>query len=79
MARSASERLALYESIRDKVESALLSGAPVISYSLDGQTVTKEPTSSWLAELDARIADLRKQTGSGGFSAARNLVRFTNG
>lgn len=80
MARSASERLALYESIRDKVESALLSGAPVISYSLDGQTVTKEPTSSWLAELDARIADLRKQTAERlGFSAARNLVRFTNG
>jgi hypothetical protein len=46
-----------------------------VSYSLDGQMVTKEPTSTWLAELDARIADLRRQA-SGGLSASRNLVRF---
>jgi hypothetical protein len=37
--------------------------------------VQKEATSTWLAELDARIADLRKQT-SGGIHSARNLVRF---
>lgn len=78
MARSASQRLALFETIRDKVESALLSGAPVVSYSIDGQTVQKEATSTWLAELDARIAELRRQS-SGGIAAGRNLVRFTNG
>jgi hypothetical protein len=75
MARSPAERLALFEQLRDKVEGALLTGAPVVSYSLDGQMVTKEPTSTWLAELDARIADLRRQA-SGGLSASRNLVRF---
>ena len=75
MVRSASERLALYEGIRDKVESALLGGAPVVSYTLDGQLVQKEATSTWLAELDARIADLRRQA-SGGVFAARNNVRF---
>ena len=75
MARSPAERLALFEQLRDKVEGALLSGAPVVSYSLDGQMVTKEPTSTWLAELDARIADLRRQAGAG-LSASRNLVRF---
>ncbi len=77
MARTASDRLALYEQIRDKVEGALLSGSPVVSYSVDGQVVTKEPTSSWLAELDSRIADLRRQT-TGGLAAGRNLVRFRN-
>lgn len=75
MARSPSERLALFESIRDKVESALACGSPVVSYSIDGQSVTKEPTSSWLAELDARIADLRSQAGTG-LAGRRNLVRF---
>jgi len=75
MARSPAERLALFEQLRDKVEGALLSGAPVVSYSLDGQMVTKEPTSTWLAELDARIADLRRQAGSG-LAASRNLVRL---
>ena len=77
MARSAAERLALFESIRDKVEGALASGAPVVSYTVDGQMVQKEATSTWLAELDARIADLRRQA-SGGMSASRNLVRFRN-
>ena len=76
MARSATERLALYEGIRDKGESALLGGAPVVAYTLDGQMVQKEPTSEWLAELDARIADLRRQA-SGGIHGARNLVRFS--
>ena len=66
----------MYESIRDKVESALLGGAPVVAYTLDGQMVQKEPTSEWLAELDARIADLRRQA-SGGIHGARNLVRFS--
>jgi hypothetical protein len=75
MARSPAQRLALFESIRDSVESALACGAPVVSYSLDGQVVTKEPTSTWLAELDARIADLRSQT-SGGITSRRNYVRF---
>lgn len=75
MARSPQERLTLFENIRDKVESALLSGAPVVSYSMDGQTVQKEATSSWLAELDARIADLRSQAGTG-LAGRRNLVRF---
>lgn len=75
MARSASERLALFERIRDKVEEALACGSPVVSYSVDGQTVQKEPTSTWLAELDARIADLRSQAGTG-FAGRRNLVRF---
>ena len=42
MARSAAERLALFESIRDKVEGALASGAPVVSYTVDGQMVQKE-------------------------------------
>lgn len=78
MARSASERLTLFENLRDKVESALLAGAPIVSYSVDGQIVTKEPTSSWLAELDARIADLRSQSGTG-LAGRKNLVRFTNG
>ena len=77
MARSAAERLALFESIRDKVEGALASGAPVVSYTVDGQMVQKEATSTWLAELDARIADLRRQA-SGGMSASRNLVRLRN-
>jgi hypothetical protein len=77
MARTASDRLVLFEQIRDKVEGALLSGSPVVSYSVDGQVVTKEPTSSWLSELDSRIADLRKQT-TGGLASARNLVRFRN-
>lgn len=75
MARTASERLALYEGIRDKVESALLGGAPVVSYTLDGQLVQREATSTWLAELDSRIADLRRQA-SGGVFGARNNVRF---
>ncbi len=75
MARSASERLALYEDLRDRVEGALLAGSPVISYTVDGQMVQREATSTWLAELDARIADLRKQA-SGGIHSARNLVRF---
>jgi hypothetical protein len=75
MARTASERLALYESIRDKVEGALMSGAPIVSYTLDGQMVQKEATSAWLAELDSRIADLRRQAGTG-LMASRNLVRF---
>ena len=44
MARSAAERLALFESIRDKVEGALASGAPVVSYTVDGQMVQKEAT-----------------------------------
>ena len=74
-ARSASERLALYEDLRDRVETGLLAGAPVITYTVDGQMVQKEPTSTWLAELDARISDLRRQA-SGGIHAARNLVRF---
>jgi hypothetical protein len=39
--------------------------------------VQKEPTSTWLAELDARIADLRRQA-SGGMSRSRNLVRLRN-
>lgn len=78
MARSPSERLSLFENIRDKVESALASGSPVVSYSVDGQMVQKEPTSTWLAELDARIADLRSQAGTG-LAGRRNLVRFTNG
>jgi len=77
MARSSSERLALFESLRDRVESALLSGAPVVTYTVDGQTVQKEPTSTWLAELDARIADLRRMS-SGGLASGRNFVRFTN-
>ena len=77
MARSAAERLALFESIRDKVEGALASGAPVVSYTVDGQMVQKEATSTWLAELDARIADLRRQA-SGGIGRSRNLVRFRN-
>lgn len=75
MARSPSERLTLFENIRDKVESALASGSPVVSYSVDGQMVQKEPTSTWLAELDARIADLRSQAGTG-LAGRRNLVRF---
>jgi hypothetical protein len=75
MARSASERLTLFENIRDKVESALACGSPVVSYSVDGQMVQKEPTSTWLAELDARIADLRSQAGTG-LAGRRNLVRF---
>lgn len=75
MARSASERLALFEALRDKVESGLLAGAPIISYSLDGQMTTKEPTSAWLAELDARIADLRSQAGTG-MAGRKNLARF---
>jgi hypothetical protein len=75
MARSAADRLALFERIRDKVEEALACGAPVVSYSVDGQMVQKEPTSTWLAELDARIADLRSQAGSG-LAGRRNLVRF---
>lgn len=75
MARSPAQRLQLYEDLRDRVESALLAGSPVISYTVDGQMVQKEATSTWLAELDARIADLRKQA-SGGIHAARNLVRF---
>lgn len=75
MARSASERLALFERIRDKVEEALACGSPVVSYSIDGQVVQKEPTSTWLAELDARIADLRSQAGTG-LAGRRNLVRF---
>lgn len=77
MARSAADRLALFEGIRDKVEGALLSGAPVVSYTVDGQMVQKEPTSTWLAELDARIADLRRQA-NGGIARSRNLVRFRN-
>lgn len=77
MARSSSERLTLFENLRDKVETALLAGSPVISYSVDGQTVTKEATSSWLAELDARISDLRSQAGTG-LAGRKNLVRFTN-
>jgi len=77
MARSTAERLTLFENLRDKVESALIAGAPVISYSVDGQTVTTEATSSWLAELDARIAELRSQSGTG-FAGRKNLVRFTN-
>lgn len=76
MARSASERLELYLNVRDKVEDALLcGGSPVVTYTVDGQTVQKEATSTWLAELDARIADLRKQA-QGGLSAARNRVRM---
>ncbi len=75
MARSASERLALYEDLRDRVETGLLAGSPIITYTVDGQMVQKEPTSTWLAELDARIADLRRQA-SGGITKARNLVRF---
>jgi hypothetical protein len=75
MAKTAAQRLALFEDIRDKVESALAAGAPVVSYSVDGQTVQKEPTSAWLAELDARIADLRSQAGAG-LPGRRNLVRF---
>jgi hypothetical protein len=63
MARSPSQRL------------QLLSGAPVVTYTVDGQTVSKEPTSVWLAELDSRIADLRRQS-SGGLGASRNAVRF---
>jgi hypothetical protein len=78
MARSASERLELFENLRDRVESALLAGAPVVTYTVDGQTVQKEPTSTWLAELDARIADLRRQA-SGGLGRSRNYVRFTDG
>jgi hypothetical protein len=77
MARSSSERLTLFENLRDKVESALLAGAPVISYSVDGQTVTKEPTSAWLAELDARIGELRSLAATG-LAGRKNLVRFTN-
>lgn len=77
MARSASQRLALFEALRDKVEEGLLCGAPIISTSIDGQVIQKEPTSAWLAELDARIADLRRQS-SGGLAASRNVVRFTN-
>ncbi|MFN6311258.1 MAG: hypothetical protein ACK46M_07390, partial [Planctomyces sp.] len=61
----------------DKVEGALASGAPVVSYTVDGQMVQKEATSTWLAELDARIADLRRQA-SGGMSRSRNLVRLRN-
>jgi hypothetical protein len=75
MARSASERLALYEDLRDRVETGLLAGSPIITYTVDGQMVQKEPTSTWLAELDARISDLRRQA-SGGITKARNLVRF---
>ena len=75
MARSASERLAMYEDLRDRVETGLLAGSPIITYTVDGQMVQKEPTSTWLAELDARIADLRRQA-SGGITKARNLVRF---
>ena len=75
MARSPQERLTLFENLRDKVESALLCGSPVVSYSMDGQTVTKEATSTWLAELDARISDLRSQAGTG-LAGRKNLVRF---
>ena len=75
MARSPSQRLQLFEELRDRVESGLLSGAPVVTYTVDGQTVSKEPTSVWLAELDSRIADLRRQS-SGGLGASRNAVRF---
>ena len=75
MARSAAQRLALYEDLRDRVETGLLAGSPIITYTVDGQMVQKEPTSTWLAELDARIADLRRQA-SGGIHKARNLVRF---
>ena len=75
MARSPSQRLQLFEELRDRVESGLLSGAPVVTYTVDGQTVSKEPTSVWLAELDNRIADLRRQS-SGGLGASRNAVRF---
>lgn len=75
MARSPSQRLALFEDLRDRVESALLAGAPIVQYTVDGQVVTKEPTSTWLAELDARISDLRSQAGTG-FAGRKNLVRF---
>jgi hypothetical protein len=55
MARTDSERLAFWLALRDSVEDALAAGAPVVAYEIGNRRVEREPTSSWLRDIEERI------------------------
>ena len=78
MARTASQRLAFWEELRDSVEDGLAAGVPVIAYTVDGQAVSKEPTEEWLTAIELRIARLRRESGDGLLSARNRLRRIRN-
>jgi hypothetical protein len=64
MARTDSERLEFWLTLRDSVEDALAGSAPVISYKIGNRTVEREPTSSWLREIEERILSIQGLLGA---------------
>lgn len=79
MARTPAERLAFWSSLLTQVEDSLAAGIPVVSYTVDGQVINREPTEDWITAIELRIARLTQQT-AGGITQARNrLQRQRNG
>lgn len=75
MARSDSERLAFWQSLRDSIEDAIAAGVPVLRYKIGGREVEREPTGKWLNEVDAIVARLESRT-SAASGSNRNLARL---
>lgn len=75
MARTDSERLTFWRTLRDSIEDAVAAGVPVLRYTIDGREVEREPTGKWLNEVDSLIARLESRT-SAASGTNRNRARL---
>lgn len=75
MARTDSERLTFWRTLRDSIEDAIAEGVPVLRYKVGGREVEREPTGKWLNEVDSLIARLESRT-SAASGTNRNRARL---